>query len=634
MDLHFQGYEASAEEKAAVDALLGAATSAWDGGEREIARDGRVARGGHAARSQRDLLLPALHAVQDRCGWVSRGALEYICRRLTVAPADAWGVLTFYHLFFSEKKAPAVLHVCEDAACRVRGAGALCRRLEQTLGPPGTELAGGRATWQRSPCLGQCEQAPAAWLVETGEAPRGRILAPFTDATAWLDRVGKAVDEDLAARSARLRETVPQLENEPEQLRLLRRLTQHERPSLERYRRDGGYQALALALERGPAWVISELTASRLVGRGGAAFPAGRKWQAVAEGPAPRYVVCNADESEPGTFKDRFLLEEDPFAIVEAMTLAGFAVGAERGFLYVRGEYSLAAERLLAAMAEARAAGLLGERVVLDAGSGKSFRFDLELRRGGGAYICGEETALFSSIEGKRGEPRSKPPFPVQFGLFGRPTVINNVETLANVPILLQMGGAAWAALGTEGSAGIKLFCVSGSVSRPGLFEVPFGLTLGELLAKAGGLPPGRRLKAILLGGAAGVFVGEEALAMPLTFEAARAAKATLGSGVVMVFDDTVDLGEILASIAHFFRHESCGQCVPCRVGTERQAELVARLREGRFAGSLEDELALLRDLGQVMRDASICGLGQTASSAIESALARFRIFEPREMNP
>jgi NADH-quinone oxidoreductase subunit F len=633
LDLHFQGYEATPEEQAAVDGVLGAPSSGWDGGEREIGVDGRVARGGHAARSRRDLLLPAFHAVNDRLGYVSRGALEYVCRRLTVAPADAWGVLTFYHLFATEPKPPAVLHVCEDAACRVHGAGALCARLERTLGPAGTPLAGGKATWQKSPCLGQCEQAPAAWLVEAGERPHGSIIAPFTDPTAWFDLIGKEAEESLDQRAARLRHTVPQLETEPEKLRLLRRLDAVQKPSLEGYRQSGGYRALALALERGPAWVIGELNASKLVGRGGAAFPAGRKWQAVAENPGPRYVVCNADESEPGTFKDRFLLEEDPFAVVEAMTLAGFAIGAERGFIYLRGEYSLAARRLEAAFAEARAAGLLGDGISL--GGAAPFRFELELRRGGGAYICGEETAQFNSIEGKRGEPRSKPPFPVLSGLFGRPTVINNVETLANVPILLQMGGAAWAALGTEGSAGIKLFCVSGSVTRPGLFEVPFGLTLGELLEMAGGLAPGRTLQAIMLGGAAGVFVGPETLSMPLTFEAARAAKATLGSGVVMVFDDTVDLGEILLSIADFFRHESCGQCVPCRIGTERQAELLGRLKSGRLLGTREDEMALMRELGQVMRDASICGLGQAASSAVESALARFPVFSsPPEVAP
>ncbi len=259
--------------------------------------------------------------------------------------------------------------------------------------------------------------------------------------------------------------------------------------------------------------------------------------------------------------------------------------------------------------------GLLGPDIL---GSGTAF--ELELRRGAGAYICGEETALFESIEGKRGEPRNKPPFPVEVGLFGKPTTVNNVETLANIPAIVLEGGAAFAAIGTDGSAGPKLFCLSGSVARPGVYEVPFGTTLRELLELGGGVPGGRSIRAILLGGAAGVFVGVDALDTPLTFEGTRAIGATLGSGVVMVFDETADLVGALRRIAAFFRDESCGQCVPCRVGTVRQEEMLARLAAGRPNGSAGDELALLRDVGQAMRDASICGLGQTASSAIESA--------------
>jgi NADH-quinone oxidoreductase subunit F len=253
---------------------------------------------------------------------------------------------------------------------------------------------------------------------------------------------------------------------------------------------------------------------------------------------------------------------------------------------------------------------------------GHGFAFDVEIRRGAGAYICGEETALFESIEGYRGEPRSKPPFPVEAGLFGKPTVVNNVETLANVLPIVRDGGAAYAAIGTAGSAGPKLFCVSGNVARPGLYEVAFSTTLGELLALAGGVAGGRELRAVLLGGAAGVFVGPEALATPLTFEGTRAIGATLGSGVVMVYDDRADLGDALLRIAGFFRHESCGQCVPCRVGTVRQEELLHRLRDGKPLGDRATELALFREIAQAMRDASICGLGQTASSAIDSALA------------
>jgi len=310
-------------------------------------------------------------------------------------------------------------------------------------------------------------------------------------------------------------------------------------------------------------------------------------------------------------------MEEDPFAVVEGMTLAGFATGCERGFLYLRGEYPLAAERMAGAIAAARAAGLLGANVL-----GAGFAFDIEIRRGAGAYICGEETALFNSIEGKRGEPRNKPPFPVQVGLFGKPTVVNNVETLVNVPALIREGGAAYGGIGTGGSTGPKLFCVSGDVARPGLYESPFGITLRQLLELAGARP----VRAVLLGGAAGVFVGPGDLDVALTFEGTRAIGATLGSGVVMAFGESIDLVDIVRRIAEFFRDESCGQCVPCRVGTVRQEELLARLRAGRPLGSDQDELALLKDLGQVMRDASICGLGQTASSAVESAIFRLAI--------
>jgi NADH-quinone oxidoreductase subunit F len=355
------------------------------------------------------------------------------------------------------------------------------------------------------------------------------------------------------------------------------------------------------------------------MGRGGAAFPTGRKWSAVAAQPArPHHVVCNADESEPGTFKDRVLLEGDPFAVVEAMTIAGFATGGSTGYLYLRGEYPEAEARVRNAIAAARAAGLLGSDIL-----GSGFSFDIELRRGAGAYICGEETALFESIEGKRGEPRNKPPFPVEVGLFGKPTVINNVETLANVPLIVRDGGAAYATIGTEGSTGPKLFCLSGNVARPGVYEVEFGATLRELVDLAGGVPGGRPIKAILLGGAAGVFVGPETMDTPLTFEGTRAIGATLGSGVVMVFDDTADLVGTLRRIAQFFRDESCGQCVPCRVGSVRQEELLARLAAGSRVRPRDEELTLLREIGQAMRDASICGLGQTASSAIESALGR-----------
>ncbi|MGZ8501878.1 MAG: NADH-quinone oxidoreductase subunit NuoF [Candidatus Limnocylindrales bacterium] len=623
MDLHVVAPLASPAEREAVDAVLtpriGPPQSGWRGGTRDTAAEGHIARGGHEARSHRDLLLPALHGIQSRIGFISQPALGYVCRRLTVPPAEAYGVATFYALLATTPRPPLVAHVCDDIACRLAGAEELCAGLDRSLGPAGEPALDGRATWLRSPCLGQCERAPAALFTMAGEVPQTVAVAPI-DAAGIVRRLEAATSsapEPATTPSDRLtavRRSVPQAGDDG--LRLLGRVGRVDPTSLDDYRRNGGYRALPRALALGPDQVIREVSASKLVGRGGAAFSTGRKWAAVATQPGrPHYLVCNADESEPGTFKDRALIEEDPFALVEAMTIAGFATGAELGYLYVRGEYPLAEARLSNAMTQAREAGLLGRDIL-----GSGVAFDIEIRRGAGAYICGEETALFESIEGKRGEPRNKPPFPVEVGLFGKPTTVNNVETLANIPAIVLEGGAAFAAIGTEGSAGPKLFCLSGHVVQPGTYEVSFGTTLRQLLELGGGVPGGRAIQAILLGGAAGVFVGQEALDTPLTFEDTRAIGATLGSGVVMVFDETADLVGALRRIAAFFRDESCGQCVPCRVGAVRQEEILARLASGRPRGSAADELALLRDVGQAMRDASICGLGQTASSAIESA--------------
>ncbi len=574
--------------------------------------------------SPRSALLPALHAVHARVGWISEGALNHVCERLSVAPADAYGVASFYAMFSLQPRPATVVHVCDDIACRTQGAEALCRALERRLGPPaghgapeGEGIAGQRATWLRSPCLGQCERGPAALFQRAGHGTADWTLAPASAETILGGLGAGAPPQSDGAAASAPQTATPRAEG----LRLLARVGVADPTSLDDYRAHGGYTALRRALAIGPEALLREVADSRLAGRGGAAFPTGRKWDAVARAPVrPHYLVCNADESEPGTFKDRLLMEADPFALVEAMTIAAYATGCERGFLYIRGEYPLATARMQSAIEQARARGLLGDDV-----SGEGLRFDIELRCGAGAYICGEETALFNSIEGLRGEPRNKPPFPVQAGLFGKPTVVNNVETLVNaLPIVLE-GGPAYASRGTTGSTGTKLFCVSGAAVRPGVYEVPFGATLRELVALAGGVPGGRRLKAILLGGAAGVFVTPDEIDIPLTLEGARAAGATLGSGVVMLFDDTTDMRDIVRRIARFFRDESCGQCVPCRVGTVRQEEALERLTSGR--GSPAADAAILADVGLVMRDASICGLGQTASSAVESAVRKLKLF-------
>ena len=601
MDLKLLPVEANEIERAAVATIIEHRSDLPEA--EQVAGEGL-----QEARARRHLLLPALHAVQKKVGWISQGAFNEICRQLLIPPAEAYGVASFYALFSTNERPARVAHVCDDIACKLRGADGLCATLERKLGSPGTPSVNGKATWHRSPCLGLCERAPAVLFQLAGDGADGTVApAKVEDIEEVLN--GAAIPTPPSISTPQT--TGPR---DPA-LRLLRRVDACDPTSLAAYQSANGYAALRRAIEIGPAQVIAEVSGSKLQGRGGAAFPTGRKWDAVAKAPVkPHYLVCNADESEPGTFKDRVLMEEDPFAIVESMTIAGFAVGADQGYLYIRGEYPFATARLEHAIRECRSAGLLGPDVM-----GSGFSFDIDVRRGAGAYICGEETALFSSIEGFRGEPRNKPPFPVEVGLFGKPTVINNVETLANVLDILLEGRSAFAGVGTEQSTGSKLFCVSGAVEQPGLYEVPFGTTLRELLDLSGGISSGKRLKTVLLGGAAGSFVLPEHLDTPLTFEGTRAINASLGSGVVMAFDENADMRGIVLRIAAFFRDESCGQCVPCRVGTVRQEELLQRLVRDDAQPSAEAEL--LDELAQVMRDASICGLGHTAANAVQSAV-------------
>ncbi len=604
-DLKLLGDEPTTEEREAIDRAIASMHQ----------------HGTTGIHKKRHLLLPALEAAQARVGWVSEGAFNHICRTLDVPPADAYGVATFYALLAVEPRARRVLHVCEDVACMPRGSGELIAELERTVGPAAhhgpagshVELHDNDAVWLRSPCLGLCDQAPAAFLQVAGEQPVEHLFGDVTMDTVRA-ALGGALD---IARVARPR--LPQA-GDPS-LQLLRRVDVVDATSLDDYRSHGGYAALRRAFEIGPEAVVREVTDAKLMGRGGAAFPTGRKWDAVAKQTVrPHYLICNADESEPGTFKDRAIMEGDPFALIESMTIAAFATSCAFGYIYLRGEYPLANERLTNAIGKARAWGLLGNDIL-----GSGFNFDLEIRKGGGAYICGEETAIFNSIEGFRGEPRNKPPFPVQSGVFHRPTLINNVETLVNVLQILTEGGPAFAKIGTEASTGPKLFCLCGCIERPGVYEVPFGATLRDLIDLAGGVAGGKNLGSILLGGAAGLFVSAEDLDMPLTFEGVRASKATLGSGVILVLDDSVEMLPILQRIAAFFRDESCGQCVPCRVGTVRQEEALARIAAGTTIGDVKTEISLLDEIGLVMKDASICGLGQTAYSAIESAIHRLK---------
>ena len=598
MDLRFTDAQPSERERDVIDEVLGLPDSWWDGATERSELDDRVARIGHAVRQRRDELLPALETVQSEFGWISEGALMYICRRLSVPPAEAYGVTSFYALLSTDPQPPRVVHVCDDVGCAPFGADELIGRITEDIGPERTRL--GDAMWVRAPCLGQCDEAPACFAQLAGE--HDLVL---TDAT--VDGVAALMEGNHELPSHRA--TVPQRGQAG--LRLLGGIGHVDPLDLAEYRSAGGYEALAKALEMGSEAIIAEVKASNLLGRGGAAFPAGVKWEAVAgSAQKTRYLICNADESEPGTFEDRVIMEQDPFTLIEAMTIAGVAIGAQKGYLYIRGEYPVATSRLLGAIALAEGHGLLGESLM---GTGRTF--EIEIRRGQGAYICGEETALMNSIEGYRGEPRNKPPYPTVEGLFGKPTVINNVETLVNLLSIIKDGGGAFAAIGTPDSTGSKLFSLSGAVANPGVYEVDFGATLGDLIDLAGGATGS--IQAILLGGASGSFISPDRLDVPLTFAGARAAGVSVGSGVIMVFDQDTDMTAVSRRIAQFFRDESCGQCVPCRVGTVRVEEALART----LAGSGPVDVRLIDEIDRAMKDASICGLGHTAGTAVQSAI-------------
>jgi NADP-reducing hydrogenase subunit HndC len=390
--------------------------------------------------------------------------------------------------------------------------------------------------------------------------------------------------------------------------------------SIEDYILYDGFQALGKALtQMTPAEVIAEVDKSGLQGRGGAGFPTGQKWRFVASTPgSPKYVICNADESEPGTFKDRLVLEGDPFSIIEAMTIAGYAVNAQEGYIYIRGEYPLAYRRIENAIHQSEAQGLLGDHIF-----GTDFSFHIHPHAGAGAYICGEETALIESLEGKRGMPRARPPYPTTYGLFGKPTVVNNVETLANVPPILRNGAVWYREIGSSKSAGTKVYTILGNVNFTGAIEVPMGITLREVIEiYAKGMKNDKKLKLVQTGGSSGTIVPASLQDVPLDFEAYRKAGVSLGSGALLVCDEDTCVVDLAKVILRFFRNECCGKCTPCRIGTLRLYEIMLKVSEGR--ASLGD-LDLMLKISEAMSEVSNCGLGQTASIALRDFMKYFR---------
>lgn len=532
-------------------------------------------------RDQPAPLLPILHAFHSRDGYIGEQAIEAVGKALRIPLADLYGTITFYHHFARAAGGMERPRVCTGPICCQRGA---------------LEIVKGLAGAEEMPCAGRCDD-PVPVLIghETYVAsppfrrPRRRIASPLPVPNPG----GKE-------------ECVFALIREP------------ERAGLEGYRRSGGYEALTRAIEEmTPTAVIELLKESKLAGRGGAGFPTGMKWQFVREAVGePKSVVCNADEGEPGCFKDRALMDHDPFALIEGMTLAGFATGAQRGFLYLRYEYPETYARLESAIEEAEEAGLLGESVL-----GSDFSFRLYLRRGAGAYICGEEGSLLNSLEGKHPFPRNRPPYPTTHGFENLPTALNNVETLCAVPQILRRGAEWYQGLGLGEHAGTKVISLSGDVQRPGNYEAPFGLPLRTLLYDwAGGPLPGRTFQAATMAGLSGGFLAGEALErVTLDEPSIRAAGSMLGAGGVMVFDDRRDIVETARQAMAFFAHESCGKCFPCRIGTRRLLERLS----GDGPGDLDAWRQEVSDIGDVL-ELSACGLGVAAGFVSDSLLRNF----------
>jgi len=476
-------------------------------------------------------------------------------------------------------------------------------------------------------------------VVETGSLGiynKGVVLVLFPDAVYYagvkLEDVSEIISEhllkgriverlqylDMPAEGTHVDEKAPRF---GKQVRVvLKNAGSIDPESIEEYIAQNGYEALGRAVtSMKPTQVMEEVKASSLQGRGGAFFPTGVKWSfAAKEKSDVKYIICNADEGEPGTFKDRLILEGDPHAVIEGMALAGYAVGASMGYVYIRGEYHMSIARMQRAIDQARSQGLLGKKIF-----GSSFNFDLEIREGAGAYICGEETALIESIEGKRGEPRNTPPFPPSVGLWGKPTIVNNVETLANIPQIILNGAAWYKSLGTAASPGTKVFTLVGNINNPGLIEVPMGITLREIIYDIGhGIPNGKGFLFAQLGGTTGGILTSEHLDLPLATETLRTIGSGMGSGALLVVDDSQCVVDLAKNFVEFFNHESCGICTMCREGNGRLLELLEKITDGQ--GRLQD-IELMENLANTMMRGAFCGLGQAAPVPILGCLKYFR---------
>ncbi len=526
-------------------------------------------------------LLPLLHAFHHRDGYLSDDTIRAVAERLGIPLAELFGTVTFYHHFSRELPGKSAPRVCTGNVCCLNGG----RELVEALRGEGA---------RPMPCAGRCDDMIP--VIQGDRVLVGRTRGELIHRPTPLPAANPGGREEC----------------------VFSRIREPGRASLEGYRQTGGYRALEKAVrDLGPRGVIEEIAASKLAGRGGAGFPTGVKWKAVADAEGdPKTVVCNADEGEPGCFKDRALMDHDPFALIEGMTLAAYATGATRGFIYLRYEYPETERILEDAIEDARASGWLGENYL---GSGRSFH--LHVRRGAGAYVCGEEGSLLNSLEGKHPFPRNKPPFPTTHGFENRPTVVNNVETLASATHIVDRGAAWYRGLGEGEHAGTKVISLSGDICRPGNYEIPIGLPLATLLHEwAGGPREGRTIQAVTMAGLSGGFLGGAALGVTLDEPSIREHGSFLGAGGIIVFDDSRNMVEAAHEVMSFFAHESCGKCFPCRIGTQRLTE---RLNGGAPGLLPEEWRAEIEDIGKTMKETSACGLGMAAPHATES-LVRF----------
>ena len=553
-------------------------------------------------------MLPLLWLVQENQGYVSQEAEAWVGRTLGVARSHVREAVSFYNMFHTKPVGRRELRVCTSLPCLLRGSGRVLEQIKEHLKiSPGETTPGQEVTLTEVECLCACEMSPMAQLDQT-------FIGPLEGET--LDTVLEAALEN-PEDSAPLPEPKPFISRDGPVLST--RFKDPDGTWFEDYVADDGYLAAKKALtSMTPEEVIEEISKPHLRGLGGAGFPTGRKWSFVPkETTKPKYLVVNADEGEPGTFKDRYIMERDPHALLEGMIISAYAIGSHKAYVYIRGEYFRSAKRLQRALDEAYSQGWLGENI-----QGTGFDLEVVIHRGAGAYICGEETALLTSLEGGKGFPKLKPPFPAIEGLFSCPTIVNNVETLCCVPFILRHGVERFAEIGTARQGGTRLFCVSGHVVRPGVYEAPVSVTLRELIEMAGGVPHGNKLKAVIPGGISAKILTADEIDVAMDFDSLMAAGSMAGSGGVIVMDETTCMVEALESAAKFFADESCGQCSPCREGTGWVHRIVHRIAQGQ--GSVQDLDELLSIAGD-MEGNTICVFADAAAWPVQSYITKFR---------